>query len=658
MNTAFAVAADVLFGRRCVLAFCSLFTLSLVAVAGCGKGSNSPEKEDNIPGNNNQSLVGEIEIRGVVLQSTTSGKPSKLDGAKIQAICDRDKNGVVSPEETSSTTSDENGEYVLKFPVTKGDSVVVSFSAEGAATGFRTLEVDSGGKLTLNVTLKGLESLQCSAQSNNCLLQNGKLSLSGLPEGVKGSARVFNPVAEASAFPGNFNDGAGNLLVSGVFSATYLEDQSGQPLTQLDKPADLRMEIPRDTWNVVKDIHPGSDRIEVPLYSFNEVSGQWVADGEGFLEDEAGNPVSENKLTSIRDLTYQGILMVHATVSHFSYWNVDWPVDTKSCVSAIVLRANGKPAEGATVMVKGVSYTGTSTPITLGSDGRFCRGVMRSEQPGEDLDADGKTGQATTISVTVVDDTDVYAVGSFAVPIEQATCGGSGCKDLGTIQLDEAKKLVPTVCTISGVVSDRQGNPLSGAIIYGSDESVPQELIESKCNGETIPYPAYCLPMAYSENDGSFSLEIFATDPIIGGYLVQAGEIITKNRWAERTYTGCPTNLISLILDNGYNHINNPGLTLDEDQISWNSDYKASYLVVTSASSDWKWMLATSDGDDGSISSPVIYGEAPSGNVTQSLPPGVLKPEPLVSGDSIQIMLSGRSADGYSYIGSQAILVP
>jgi hypothetical protein len=165
--------------------------------------------------------------------------------------------------------------------------------------------------------------------------------LEGLPEGFGGSAAVFNPVAQADAFPGGFEERDGAMLISGVFASVALTDDSGDPVTTLAAPATVRMAVPTDTWGIIVDMDPGTDRIEVPLYSFDEEAGTWDADGSGHLVDGDGALIPESDLAAIRALTYSGTVSAEGEVTHFSYWNVDWPVESHGCVSGVVVDSRG-----------------------------------------------------------------------------------------------------------------------------------------------------------------------------------------------------------------------------------------------------------------------------------------------------------------------------
>lgn len=113
-----------------------------------------------------------------------------------------------------------------------------------------------------------------------------------------------------------------------------------------------------------------------PLCSFDEVSGEWQRDGRGILVDSDDQPIAEDRLAAIKDGSYRGVIFASGEVDHFSYWNVDWPIDTHGSLSGTITVGPGiegpadEPAEGAQLTASGITYTGLSSPKTIGADGR------------------------------------------------------------------------------------------------------------------------------------------------------------------------------------------------------------------------------------------------------------------------------------------------
>ena len=144
----------------------------------------------------------DLWAHGRVSGSSGSGQGSALSGADVVVTVDRNGNGLIDGGESSATTTDSDGAYSLTTAASEGDRMVVSIRSDGYAPQFRTLVAGPYGEALFDVTLTELEPLTCDAAG--CALEGRQLVLEGLPEGFGGSAAVFNPVAQADAFPGGF----------------------------------------------------------------------------------------------------------------------------------------------------------------------------------------------------------------------------------------------------------------------------------------------------------------------------------------------------------------------------------------------------------------------------------------------------------------------
>jgi hypothetical protein len=88
----------------------------------------------------------------------------------------------------------------------------------------------------------------------------------------------------------------------------------------------------------------------MPLWSFNETTGQWEEEGVLTLSEDGSGWVG--------------------TISHMSMWNADIAVES-GCVSGTVVdAATGAPIPGAAISSRGVDYSGYSD-ATAGADGTF-----------------------------------------------------------------------------------------------------------------------------------------------------------------------------------------------------------------------------------------------------------------------------------------------
>lgn len=110
----------------------------------------------------------------------------------------------------------------------------------------------------------------------------------------------YDPSQETTRFPGLFADRSNNLLVSSGFAEISLYQDDGTAVHQLSAPVTARFEAKRASWSTLPDLEPNSGRIELPMYSFDQVSGEWVPEANGELQRADGSVVSEDDLAAIR----------------------------------------------------------------------------------------------------------------------------------------------------------------------------------------------------------------------------------------------------------------------------------------------------------------------------------------------------------------------
>ncbi|WPB72982.1 kelch repeat-containing protein [Archangium violaceum] len=122
------------------------------------------------------------------------------------------------------------------------------------------------------------------------------------------------------------------------------------------KSATLEFVLPEA---LAREFHVG-DR--VPAWWFDLEAGQWREEGEGIIQ---------------RSTSQADRLAWVVTVKHFTWWNCDKPWTDKSCVSVLVVDEKGAPVKGAVVRAEGVSYSGASTGVSTGADGRACIEIKR-----------------------------------------------------------------------------------------------------------------------------------------------------------------------------------------------------------------------------------------------------------------------------------------
>lgn len=571
----------------------------------------------------------DLTVRGLVTAAGNGGSGTPLAGATVAITVDVDGNGRISNDERITVSADVDGRYEISAKAARGQSVVVSISEEGYAPSFRRIIAGPKSEAQVNASLVELDPLNCEGE--RCAVEGNKLSIKGLG-GVTGSARVFNPVTETHHFPGAFDDVDGNLLISGVFSAVELQDASGNDVHELDEEVELRMQMPRDTWPVIVDMQPDTDRIDLPMYAFDEVKGTWIRhDKDGWLEDGEGNVIPESELESIRTGAYTGVLIATSPVNHFSYWNVDWPVESHGCVSGTIRTEDGELAEGATVTATGVTYSGTSAGLSTGDDGRFALDVMRSEGA-DDVDQDGTPGETHSVALRVVHGGKVYDAGVHDVPAEQGSTQDGNCGDVGVIILGPELELQAGLCTATGGVFDEAGAPLSDVYVYAWDDTVPQEVLFGLC-GEAFEN---CSFGEMTGADGGYSITTAVMDSMTVWAMHQwESEIVSHLRWGMVTRQGCPDGATNLSLTDGWD-ITELTVSVSGNSIGWAPESKARQIYVTGADGEVKWIVMIESDSTPGFDGPVTYGTVPAG-ATALFPYDGSAPAPLASGDSVMV---------------------
>jgi len=155
---------------------------------------------------------------------------------------------------------------------------------------------------------------------------DGSILVDGLPPEVQRLfSRSFDPDENPEAFPGEFAE-IGNIpLNSTVFLWMEALDANGNPLTELSQAATIRARVPRAQWADLEDINSGTDRIEIPIYFYNENTNLWEQQGVGWLEDANRTVLPEDAQSVILDGTFAGEIFATLTTNHLSWMNVDYP---------------------------------------------------------------------------------------------------------------------------------------------------------------------------------------------------------------------------------------------------------------------------------------------------------------------------------------------
>ena len=101
---------------------------------------------------------------------------------------------------------------------------------------------------------------------------DGSVHVSGFPGGTsidRMYARAGDPSADRQRFPGFFADSADNLLLSSGFVELNPRNYTAASVRRLSSPVTVRFRADARSWGSLRDLEAESDRIEVPMHSFD-----------------------------------------------------------------------------------------------------------------------------------------------------------------------------------------------------------------------------------------------------------------------------------------------------------------------------------------------------------------------------------------------------
>ena len=208
---------------------------------------------------------------------------------------------------------------------------------------------------------------------------------SALPAGTTSldvQMKAFDPTnpADAVYFPGAYEDSDGNKLLSIAFNYTDVKTNQGVSLMQVAQQARKERIVAQKTGRMQKtdsdpviinrtvpvescrslatmgDSDASQDGFQIPVYTYNPVSGLWDLLGQGSLFNEAGNLLAAN-FTAFDCDSVDYMLEIKVTNEIFisNWWNLDYPLvfsqPTTFCANLKLLDEGGMPLVGANVYV-------------------------------------------------------------------------------------------------------------------------------------------------------------------------------------------------------------------------------------------------------------------------------------------------------------------
>ena len=665
--------------------------VALAGLAACGSESDVGDKGTTPPVTRPSS--GPVTVMGQVALDDSTGTPTSLAGVDVSVTGDFNNNGQVEASEVAHATTDADGRYALTVELASAVPLVASFKQEGKLSQHKRVVVSPPTVVEVNASLATGAAL--TIEGNRATLDDGTLRITGLPEGLSGVARVFNPATEFDAFPGDFEDEDGTRIESAAFCKVELRDSDDKEVHDLGKTAELDFEIPIDTWGRLRDMDKGNDRIDVPQYDFDESKGQWVLVDLGYLIDEAGDTIPEAAYPAIRDKDYDGRVFARFEVTHFSTKNVDMAVtgtpnkargkakiepslmdaignylackaDLPSCVPPedpppVDPRNNKKrklkdysgtpptrslrpqdtstsealvPLAGAFILADFYDVNGDYLGHMLEeveADGSFDLVLGQSEPDGEDLDDNGIAGEKVFMRAIV----NYGGLMFHLVEGEVPTTPGYTI-EMGDVDLNESW-LTTELCELSGRVIHLDGStaPDTEVSVYTDFGATTQEL-STFCAAQGKE----CLDLTTTGPDGTFLLAY----PYVGQLRV-VGTYLRDDAGSYEYYTvsktfggGCPAGPIELMLTSGYAY-EPVAVEVAGQTISWDPPQPMDSLFVGDPGWQPRW---TVEADSQKLVPPLEFGVLPPGALE-----GFAATGSLIPGDNIQLRGEAKNQKGY-----------
>jgi hypothetical protein len=533
--------------------------------------------------------------------------------------------------QTGTAETDAQGKYSALVDGKSGQTLLISARADGYVDAHQRSALSGTSALSASLTLTYADAMKCI--SGTC--SGDGIALSGLPDGVVGNARAFDPTKEIDAFPGDFDAIEGDLLVSGGFVWVGLKDSTGAEISTLESPVRMDLEFQRASWPSVVDITPGNGQIDVPFYAFDENLGTWKRESSAVLVASSGLLLTEADAALLKTGDFAQRVYARGEVGHFSYWNIDWPLTNRSSTqirfspTATQAQLIGETTVGRSTGIPGGAGTANGGTGGASDPSVFCFDGPRSEKPDEDVDGDGIVGESATGTLIVKANGKFYKISKTRLSEASGDClAPEG--EISDVVLTDADLMATQMCTLTGVIKDLEDRPVVGSIVSARLSVQANEDRSDLClSGD-------CVETSTTDSDGRYSLTI----PVAGFTRVQGFGLITPPAGATSAFRGgmvrfedCPSADVDIVADEGTD-LYAVTITQTDDLISWDPPVSASRIFVTHSQQYLKWAVI------GPMASPTTYGVVP-GAAIQDIPSDGNPPrEAIESGDLIRVFAS------------------
>jgi hypothetical protein len=304
-----------------------------------------------------------------------------------------------------------------------------------------------------------------------------------LPEGTESldvAVRTFDPNDgdDKQFFPGAYADSDGNQLASVAFNFAEINTATGEPVLQAmrkarqakiakaggayktaaDEPVIINRQIPVASCGLLETLGD-SDSLgvgfQIPVYTYNPVTGVWDLLGQGTIYNEQGELVSESQQEfDCESVKFYLEILVTNEIFLSDWWNLDYPLTFSQPVDYCARVKLQNP--------EGESLAGVSGIVSDENGAMdFASGYFTTDAQGV---ADVKVAQSGVESQATLY---FYEMGEFGF-VKKAITLSSNCAS-PDIQVIELERL--SMCSISGSLSFKNGQPVEREMVYALSDT-------------------------------------------------------------------------------------------------------------------------------------------------------------------------------------------
>lgn len=453
-------------------------------------------------------------------------------------------------------TSTADGAFKLTTPASAVTPATFTAWANGFAPRISSLRVGERTELQTSFALEPLEALECV--DGACTDGLSRLRWSDAPSGVQAAGIVLDE-RDAPSLPG-----ADTLLVA---AAVELDGGTG---------GTLRLRVPRTSWKNVVDTKPGTGAIEAPVAVLTPSERAWKSTTDATLHTEAGLPIAESQLESIRSGTFAAGVTASVQPIDRGVIGVFGGPALRGCVEGTVI-IDGAAAPGLTV------FPLDGQPAASSANGDVCFEAPLTAEP-----------QPARVQYAGL----VYAATTVPAATTAGTCGSNQCRALGALSVRSDTVATVAPCSLSVRVVDEAGQPLAGAIVIGMDDGLTQAAFSSICGR----MGTRCTLTGATDMNGVAALVV----PVQGGLeLSVKAQTMTGARLGSMALSTCPREAVTLRTSQGRESIA-PTATFGASAIGWEPAQPAFRLVVE-RDGGVAWSLSSARG----FTPPVTFGVTP-----------------------------------------------